>query len=79
MPLFSGQHLPRIAVPTEVELTLKRGQSAVWAGSLVHRGVKPPSCDTRLTMIGNLARADLVRLRSRGHLQRPTAQFGRGP
>jgi hypothetical protein len=44
---------------TEVQLKLKRGQSAVWAGSLIHRGRKPADCATRLSLIGNLARADL--------------------
>ena len=35
-----GRAAKRLA--TEVQLKLKRGQAAVWAGSLIHRGRKPP-------------------------------------
>ena len=50
---------PVKTLSTEVQLKLKRGQSAVWAGSLIHRGRKPADCAERLSLIGNLARADL--------------------
>lgn len=55
-----GKSSPIKPLPTEVQLKLKRGQTAVWAGSTIHRGRKPADCSTRLSLIGNLARADLA-------------------
>jgi hypothetical protein len=53
----NGQPVKQLA--TEVQLKLKRGQAAVWAGSLIHRGRKPPEHPVRMSLIGNIARADL--------------------
>jgi ectoine hydroxylase-related dioxygenase (phytanoyl-CoA dioxygenase family) len=34
----------------EVQITLRRGQTCFWAGTLIHRGWQPPGCVERLSM-----------------------------
>jgi ectoine hydroxylase-related dioxygenase (phytanoyl-CoA dioxygenase family) len=48
--LVEDPRAPMGSVEGEVQITLKRGQTVFWAGTLVHRGLQPPGCTERLSM-----------------------------
>jgi hypothetical protein len=41
---------PQRPIDGEVQISLKRGQTVFWAGTLVHRGFQPPGMSERLSM-----------------------------
>eukprot|EP01048_Picozoa_sp_COSAG05_P016496 COSAG05_NODE_2129_length_3516_cov_3.306612_4_plen_304_part_00 len=41
---------PSSPIDGELQVVLRRGQTVFWAGTLVHRGLKPPDCRERLSM-----------------------------
>ena len=41
---------PSLPIEGEVQMVLERGQTVFWAGTLVHRGWKPPGCRERLSL-----------------------------
>ena len=41
---------PTQPIESELQLNLRRGQTAFWAGTLIHRGWQPPGCEERLSM-----------------------------
>jgi ectoine hydroxylase-related dioxygenase (phytanoyl-CoA dioxygenase family) len=48
--LVQDARTPVGSVDSEVQITLRRGQTVFWAGTLVHRGYQPDGCSERLSM-----------------------------